>query len=418
MMASDGLTTDHLRLAFRQLVLQLPDSAWATGDGAQRKQQALARGDPQGNFHEPELYTGLNVVILEDTCYLKDAFWNTANPNFNQPDVINYQKIGANLSFSAVQPFLGLSNGMDDGWCSDWAGTSYGGIGVFGFEPNRISHISLFDRFGTDDALSQVIRALEADALGRSIPAINMLQPVTQTTPGYQATALLLANAPIIISDGGNPDWVTYVFREFANVFLEQVRSRVYAGTAIYMGKSAGSMVVSANYGLTMEGMLLPSLLLRNDTRGLGFVPNCAFRPHWTPSWSYLSATYASLTGLQVVQISNGGGMQCLNGTCSLIGAPTNGTLVAGGGSSPNYTRLAEAVRAVVDGIPNTTPAPLPGSPNSGFPVGVALGSGALGIVLGAFLAAIAITLYHRKGQSRGRDHEARSAELSPIRLP
>merc|ERR1711920_947769 len=78
--------------AFRDLVLQLPDSAWDV-DGAAKKKAAQDQDISviaARNFTEPDLYSGLTVVVLEDPCFLKDSFWNEANPDFNRSIGINY----------------------------------------------------------------------------------------------------------------------------------------------------------------------------------------------------------------------------------------------------------------------------------------------------------------------------------------
>merc|ERR1712151_1437818 len=203
--------------AFRDLVLQLPDSAWDV-DGAAKKKAAQDQDISviaARNFTEPDLYSGLTVVVLEDTCFLKDSFWNEANPDFNRSIGINYMTTRMHTDVDLVRPFFG--EGLDDGWCVNYSSKTPGYLGGLGFDSNQIHHVSLWDQIA-NNTLKEAVFNLTYRGLPK--PSIaNIKAKVTRK----KAVAMmnLLSAADILIVNGGNPDFAKFVFMHFASKILK-----------------------------------------------------------------------------------------------------------------------------------------------------------------------------------------------------
>ena len=104
-----------------------------------------------------------------------------------------------------------------------------------------------------------------------------------------------LEEVDVIFSNGGNPDLLGrlllfkcrlkssgFVLMKFAPMLGELIVERVRSGQLLYLGRSAGAMVGSKDFGATYEPMpLLLELLLKGDTKGLALAGRCVPRPHY-----------------------------------------------------------------------------------------------------------------------------------------
>eukprot|EP00931_Biecheleriopsis_adriatica_P050539 TRINITY_DN29268_c0_g2_i1.p1 TRINITY_DN29268_c0_g2~~TRINITY_DN29268_c0_g2_i1.p1 ORF type:complete len:484 (+),score=106.88 TRINITY_DN29268_c0_g2_i1:89-1540(+) len=327
LLTSNGVSNSELQHALRELVLKLPGSSWANGDGAARKERARKRDLntlASSNFYEPDLYSGLDVLVLEDSCLPKDSFWNPANPSFNDSTLINHQKVGTQKSRSLVEPFFG--KGLDGGSCSDWSSTKSGGLGPLGFEEERFHHFSFFDSMLPDE---DFVRFLELQTSRWSLGQAAR-KDFKRLFQGLQADASsaaaadfveLAEKADLLILNGGNPDLSAYIYGKFAAPIIDAAFSRLLDGEMVLMGRSSGSMVSSADVGLSYEpNPLLLDVLLGNRTEGLSFTPDCAHRPHFKDSWDVPIISYERLTGLKVVRTRDGEALRCAGGECAVVG--------------------------------------------------------------------------------------------------
>jgi len=339
---------DNMMNAFRDLILQLPDVAWEV-DGAAKKQEASGRSAEwlaEHRFKEPELYAGLEVVIIDDACFLKDSFWNEANPDFNISSGIgtNYLKSNMTTSVDLVRPFFG--DMLDGGWCVDFSAQEPGYLGGLGFDLQRVHHISLWDRLAGDSLKRDVF---EIQVNNAAPEGVSEAKADRQSAEGLALLDLLSA-ADIIIVNGGNPDFVKYVLKQFAHEIMAAAIGKLHAGSLVYMGESAGSMVGSADVGLTYENT--PNLydkLLQADTSGLALAGNCAIRPHdHGEIWDLASAVYGKLKSLNVVRLPNGDGLRCMKAQCEVVGLTGKpGPSVFTGPHDPHLARLADIFRGL-----------------------------------------------------------------------
>eukprot|EP00933_Yihiella_yeosuensis_P023460 TRINITY_DN18270_c0_g5_i1.p1 TRINITY_DN18270_c0_g5~~TRINITY_DN18270_c0_g5_i1.p1 ORF type:complete len:482 (+),score=51.78 TRINITY_DN18270_c0_g5_i1:61-1506(+) len=352
--ASDGISlapSEGMLRSFRELVLQLPDEAWES-DGSKRKDDAHKRDISklkQQSFREPALYDGLKVVILEDACFLKASFWDAKNKNFNISSGIslNYLQAGFKTPSSLVQPYLDRGFGFDDGWCVNFASDKPGYLENLGFRAEFVEHLSLFDELATD-SMKRTVFGLITAGNSESLSILSHSK-ILHESGKLDAVVDKLRSADIIIANGGNPDFSKYVFLDFAGELLKPVIDKVQAGSVIYMGQSAGSMVGSADMGLTIEPRpAIFKLLDKEDTRGLSLVGCCAIRPH-TPLDSKLydivAAVYGKLKGVKVIRIHNGDGLQCIKGFCKVVGNTGLPKSVFDGPYDPHLERLVEAFK-------------------------------------------------------------------------
>ncbi|CAE8603053.1 unnamed protein product [Polarella glacialis] len=331
----------NLTKAFRDLVLQLPDSSWET-DGAKRKENARNRDVSmlaESGFYEPELFSGLQIVIVEDGCFVKDSFWNKENPDFHSGT--NYQISGMTTSIELVRPFLG--RGLDVGWCANYSQSKAGYFVALGFEAHRIRHVSLWDRLAGDSLKTQVFELLTTSRARGSMTA-----DLEAETGSSEATAVvdLLRSADILHVNGGHPDFTQFVFKQFAREFLLPVVQRVKEGSVVYTGQSAGSMMGGADVGLSLQAPIFRDMVKRGDTTGLSLAGRCAVRPHDEGSagslWDLASAVYGKLKGLMVVRLPNAEALMCARGQCSVVGATGKPAASVISGQEPNLERLAE----------------------------------------------------------------------------
>lgn len=326
---SNGLPNNELRFAFRELVLELPDIAWEEGGPARKysaKNHDLGVLAKRG-FHEPDLYHGLTTVVLEDPCFLKEAFWNSTHPDFHARGGVNAKTTYMTTRNALVREFFG--KGLDGAWCVNSTSSLHGGLGTLGLDRDRIHHVSLFDRLAGDDLKRMVFelqtRTLPLDKTFQTALR-RLLKGHLQNRPQPLADCLaLLESADILVVNGGNPDFVNFVLREFAIAFTERMVARVRNGSLVYLGRSAGAMVGSADAGVTFEpSPNLLAALLHKDTKGLGLVGRCAIRPHFKLLWDLTSNTYGLMKNLTVLRLPDGEGLQCFNLTCRILGATSH----------------------------------------------------------------------------------------------
>jgi len=321
LLTSTGLRGDNLKHAFRQLVLQLPDDAWAA-DGAAKKTAARAREPPalaKAGWAEPELYQGLDVLVLEDACFLKRATWDESHPNFNNSHRggINHLTAGFTTDPALFRPFLGRAVPLDRGWCVDWAQSSWGCLGGLGFEAARIRHLSLFDKLAPDE-LKRTVLQLQTEG-GPATPAAQ--QAADPNSAAFAEASSALKAADIVVLNGGNPDFLAFVLTRFAKPLGDILRARAKAGSLVLLGRSAGSMVPAADVGLSFEpSPPLLEQLLHGSTAGMGLAGSCSVRPHYREQWLLAAMVYGKLRSLNVVLMPNGEGLQCLRADCRMAG--------------------------------------------------------------------------------------------------
>lgn len=335
------LQVKNLVLALRELVLQLPDDAWES-DGAHRKHLAHQKTLQEleaTDFKEPELYSGLKMVILEDTCFLKESLWNRRDPNFNLTGNISltYENAEMRTNVSLVEPFFG--KGLDSSWCVNQAVNMSGFVGGLGFDDDAISHLSIFDQLADDELKTTLFEV----ATGGSNASLK--DRTADLTIGRAAAVLeTLRSADIIFADGGNPDFGNYVYGHFARHLLAPTLRRLANGAAVFIGQSAGSMDASADSGLTYEPTpALLDQLLDGDSTGLGLAGRCAIRPHFNPTWDLVSNMYSREKNLTVVRIQNGDALQCSRGRCQMLGLTSaQAPSVFTGPTDPHLWRLMD----------------------------------------------------------------------------
>jgi len=348
--AGDSLVPDWNTMnAFRDLVLQLPDSAW-DADGAVKKGTAQKEDISRiaaRNFTEPGLYSGLTVVVLEDTCFLKESFWNELDPNFDLSIGINYQTTRMRTPVDLIRPFFG--KGLDDGWCVNYSSTSPGYLGSLGFDSDKIHHVSLFDQLASN-AVKEAVLNLSVQGLAPNSSTISEVE-VTRTDAADMLS--LLGAADVMIVNGGSPDFAKFVFMHFASAVLQPAIHKIKAGRMIYLGQSAGAMIGAADIGLTYASPNpnIFKMLLSKDSRGLRLAGNCAIRPHDTglsaSRYDLASAVYGKLKGLNVARLSNGEGLKCIGTTCRVVGGDGQlGDSVFEGQSDPHLERLTDAFQS------------------------------------------------------------------------
>jgi len=204
-------------------------------------------------------------------------------------------------------------------------------------------HYSIFDRLATDSLKTAVFRLQTAGAA----PAAELGQRADGASTAFAEARELLRSADILVLNGGNPDFLNYVLMHFASPLGALIKERVKAGSLVLGGRSAGPMVVAADWGLSYEAA--PGLLRElggMSTRGLGLAGKCAVRPHYTPDWLLASMAYEKLRSLTVVLLPDGEGLQCLGPSCRMSGATS--ALVARRNITPpgSLERLALAFGA------------------------------------------------------------------------
>jgi len=334
--------------AFRDLVLQLPDSAW-DADGAAKKGMAQKQDISRiaaRNFTEPGLYSGLTVVVLDDACLLKESFWNELDPDFDQSNGINYQTTRMRTPVDLVRPFFG--KGLDDGWCVNYSSKSPGYLGSLGFDSDRIHQVSLFDQLASN-AFKEAVLNLSVQGLAPNSSAMSKMEV---TRKDAAAMLNLLGTADIMIVNGGDPDFAKFVFMQFASVVLQPAIHKIKSGHMIYLGQSAGAMIGAADIGLSYDqNPHIFKMLLGKDSRGLRLAGNCAIRPHDTglsrSKYDLASAVYGKLKGLNVARLSNGEGLKCIGTLCRVVGGDGQlGASVFEGRGDPHLQRLTDAFQS------------------------------------------------------------------------
>eukprot|EP00931_Biecheleriopsis_adriatica_P087635 TRINITY_DN62067_c0_g1_i1.p1 TRINITY_DN62067_c0_g1~~TRINITY_DN62067_c0_g1_i1.p1 ORF type:complete len:543 (+),score=105.86 TRINITY_DN62067_c0_g1_i1:88-1716(+) len=299
LLVSDGLSCNDLRYAFRDLVLQLPDSAWDGSDGAKRKEEAAARSSTElldADFKEPELYKGLTAVSISDACYLKQ-----------------FEK---------------------DPWpCESFKPA----LLQFGFEAAKVKEVSLFSHFKAhlDNDAREEVKDLKSDLLkiwestrssskaatgGVNKSVFKDFAAYVQKEDLRQTVDELLESVDVVVVSGGSPDFLTYAMM-LCDYLKERLRTRVRDGKTIFMGRSAGAMIGGKDSELTTE--MLPKMweTLGISRHGLGIAGDCTIRPHYTKTtWDRASAMYEQILGVQVVRVPNGEGLLCSGKDCKMVG--------------------------------------------------------------------------------------------------
>jgi len=181
-----------------------------------------------------------------------------------------------------------------------------------------------------------------------------LLGPVANASHGPAAEEFkaLLQEADILLVNGGNPDLGSYALEVFGAPLAAKILAKVRAGSLVYVGRSAGSMLASADEGLTFEpNPLLMDLLLSNRTAGLGLAGACAIRPHYTQLWDQASRFYERASGLVVVRLPNNESLQCQGMRCAVVGQTSHmGPSSFRGQGDPALTRLFSALAQKVTG--------------------------------------------------------------------
>lgn len=323
--------------ALRSLVLQLPASKRTQKD----IQLASAKTDPSLDFFEPELYGKLNVVVVDDPCFLKDSFWRDADPSGTGVG-LNYRL--ANVTKTTPQEIAPYAGRLDGGWCANFKSDKPGYLPSFGFSADRIRHVNIFDTLASREFKEDVFRMV---ATGKPISRSKNSTQATATEPEVEELKGLFDAADLVVVNGGNPDFAAFVLGIFANDIVDRAISRVRTGSAIYVGESAGSMAGSADIGLTYEtkGNIL-SHLLRGSTAGLRIAGKCAIRPHDHDSkWDIAGSVYGLLKGLTVVRVPNGDALRCIGKHCVLAGSAPRPPSVFDNPDDAHLERIAAAFR-------------------------------------------------------------------------
>mmetsp|Transcript_86525 Transcript_86525/g.277789 ORF Transcript_86525/g.277789 Transcript_86525/m.277789 type:complete len:252 (+) Transcript_86525:204-959(+) len=240
---------------------------------------------------------------------------------------------------TVVRPFLGKGY-LDGGWCVNWAADRPGFLGGLGFNPEKVRHLSLWDVLAPKDFKTSIF---ELEAENHKVASQNKASSRNVLS---DATSQLLTSADIIIVNGGNPDFGSFILKRFAPDLMAPVLRRVAEGSVIYVGQSAGSMLGSADSGLTFESdPLMLGVLMKGETRGLGLTGMCAIRPHDKgDTWDLASAVYGALKGLSVVRVSDGNALRCIGAECSIVGVTgLPGASVFSGPEDPHLQRLSRA---------------------------------------------------------------------------
>lgn len=360
MLTSNALANPPLKLVFRKMVLELPDSAWPR-DGAAIK--ALAKARPEAiveaaDFMEPALYKGLKVMIIEDAAFLKASMWDDNNSNFSVSSGVNYRKCYFRTPATLVKDATEGFQGMDTGWSCDYAAAeaTCGGMGSLGFTPQDFTHVSIFDMCASNE---EKAAAFKLQSRGK-VPAAR-LNPVTSESSCGGKFLDMLEDQDIIAVQGGNPDWLKFVFMEFAPSLLSKVVQRVRDGSLIYLGRNAGAMIAGADIGMTYKpNPIILESLLNNDTKGLNLAGVCAICPDYGDNglWDYLSSLYEDMTigSLDVVRVPNNEALCCMKGACHIYGlkAAEGMASLERDSAGIDAARLEDAIRGELYGRPHT----------------------------------------------------------------
>merc|ERR1719229_1419424 len=94
------------------------------------------------------LYSKLNVVVIDDPCFLKESFWKDSDPS-GQGLGLNY--ILANVNNTTPRDIAPYAGRLDQGWCVNFKSDKPGYLLSFGFDPDRIHHVNIFDALATQD---------------------------------------------------------------------------------------------------------------------------------------------------------------------------------------------------------------------------------------------------------------------------
>lgn len=274
--ASIGLVNNAIKRAFRELVVRLPDAAWPTEDMGRVKKSSSRAQDAAGQMvdlaqvglREPFLYEGLTAVVVWDSCYLKESFWNAANPDFGRHG--NFVKMSQTLQgrtlrseqLNALPRTKPQQARGDDGDAQGtWAGLEEGVCEDFtpwltedlGFEPARVHRVSLFDRLASADLIRLVFEIQKSDEERPNTTRVQDVQREVRRVqeqiaqelhePQSEAARLsaLFGEADVVALNGGNPDFLKFVLMELVKPITEVWKHQVATGRTVFLGRSAGS---------------------------------------------------------------------------------------------------------------------------------------------------------------------------------
>jgi len=295
-LSSTALETPEAMSTFKDMVVKLP----------------TVRSNPG-----EKMYSGVKVLLLEDAAFLKQSFWDNQVASFENPRAMNYRKIAAGcLNFDAedVKSWTGGFRGLDGGWAYDNAGAD--GLGQVGLDPSAFTKVSIFGMCASKEQAKSLFH-LQTRNLH---PNVSMT--VIPGSPCLGALTKLIEESSILFANGGNPDMYGFVLKKFAPELGELIAKRVREGSLFYMGRSAGAMTASRDFGLTYEpNPALTTVLLGRNTTGLSLAGECALRPHIHDHlWDIPAKVYARATGETVVLAANGEGLFCNQGCCGMTG--------------------------------------------------------------------------------------------------
>lgn len=340
---SDGLSEKDTFHALRQLVLNLPNSAWINSDGtanpslgAAKKAAALQRNPAtlaaqSVPFYEPDLYSHIKAVVLRDACFFKQFEQNPypcedfrsvlVSIGFDANKVIG-TSIFDDLNAGDDLPGAGVSN-------SGWPAISSTMATTKTALMNTLNTLGL-----ASGSSASAISSIKADLLSyrntyytnNNAPYKNYWSQLLNGGGSYQAH---VAPTSLIAVCGGDPDIVNFMITTFLPEVTNAIQTKVADGSMIYMGRSAGAMCGSKDVALTTEPMpsLTDNLLgcessgTMKNTEGLGLAGKCVIRPHYSKAkWDIPSEIYERAKGVNVVRIPNGEGMMCLGTNCKMVG--------------------------------------------------------------------------------------------------
>ncbi|CAJ1335007.1 unnamed protein product [Effrenium voratum] len=251
------------------------------------------------------------VLSLEDGAWLMRAFWDASSPDFARPEALNYGKAGIRTSVELVREATDGFAGLDAGWIrSDELRDLVG---------SDIMHVSAFDSCATQEQKKALLRL---QAQGIAPQALNGSVP-----KGHECLQTLmrqLAEASVVVLNGGNPDLLGYVYKVFVPDLTRQIQRRVEEGSLVFLGTGAGAMVAGENFALTTVAKVpLLSRLLNGDMQGLGLSGRCAVRPGWNDTnrlWDISTSLLSNALDVDFVGLRDGDALACSKGSCEIRG--------------------------------------------------------------------------------------------------
>eukprot|EP00931_Biecheleriopsis_adriatica_P116440 TRINITY_DN92078_c0_g1_i1.p1 TRINITY_DN92078_c0_g1~~TRINITY_DN92078_c0_g1_i1.p1 ORF type:complete len:403 (+),score=83.00 TRINITY_DN92078_c0_g1_i1:63-1271(+) len=275
-------------------------------------------------------YSKLRLLEFYDPCMLKNSFWNTTDPDFQNPTGMNYRKANiTNLSPDIVEPYFNYlgpqQQTLDLSYCyNEWTDASVtGGLKDLGF--GRHSPASILDFMMEPKDFRTLLRVNLGIEDAQSAKA---LVEELQTKQVPDALKTLIDEADVVALSGGNPDLIAFVFRAFPAV-ADMLTSKLHRGEAVLLGRSAGSMVIGSMGMFSDEPTPeMFSNVLFDSSRSLGLLPKCIIKPHFkTEAHEAYASLLEEASGLHVVRMANEMAFACISGSCLLQGTPRTSDL-------------------------------------------------------------------------------------------